>query len=265
MTRCLARIGAMVMILLLGAVLDGQGTSARAERILADLSDKVIRISSNFTGSRIVIFGMIERDASTIGRPDPYDVVVVVRGWDETIVSRRKDRVVGIWVNKTSRAFREAPNFYAMSSTRDLAEIATPKTLSELQLGTDYLLTTPMHTGHIFVPSLDSYRQAALRLMRQRGLYRDDVSSVSFLNDKMFRTQVAIPANVEVGRYEVTIYLLRGGALLHTISQPLNVAKAGFEQIMSSLARDYALVYGLICVAIAIFTGWFIGIVFRKN
>ena len=238
---------------------------ARAESLVADMSDRVIKISSNFTGSDIVIFGMIERDASTVSRGEPYDLVVVVRGWDETIVSRRKERVVGIWVNNERKLYPNAPNFYVLSSTRKLEDIANPSVLSKMQLGTDYLMLPPNQEISETLREPDPFRLAALRLKRQAGLYRDDLSSVTFLNDSLFRTTVDIPANVRVGRYDVTVHLFRGGALLSSVSQPLNIAKAGFEQMTFSLARNNSIIYGLLCVGMAMFMGWFAGVVFRRN
>ncbi len=241
------------------------GPSARAESIVADMSDRVIKISSNFTGSNIVVFGMIERDARTVSRGDPYDLVIVVRGENQTLVSRRKERVAGIWVNKKRRLFANAPNFYVMSSTRKLEDIAHPSTLTKMQLGTNYLLMPDGFNPQDKFATYDPFREAALRLKRAKGLYRDDLSSITFLNKAMFRSTVDIPANVEVGKYEVTVHLFRGGSLLHSSSQQLNVTKTGFEQLTYGLSRNHGVIYGILCVILAVFTGWFAGIVFRKN
>ena len=239
--------------------------SVRAETIVSDMSDRVIRITSNFTGSRIVVFGMIQRDANTISRGDPYDLVIVVRGWDQTLVSRRKERVAGVWVNTQKSAYSNAPNFYVMSSNRKLEDIADPALLTKLQIGSEFLLLPYDTPSQNRFASYDPFREAALRIKRQEGLYRDDLSSITFLNDALFRSTVDIPASVEVGRYDVTVYLFRGGALLHSQTQPLNVTKHGFEQLTFSLAQDHSLIYGLLCVVLAVFTGWFAGVVFRKN
>ncbi|SNY91911.1 conserved hypothetical protein [Cohaesibacter sp. ES.047] len=239
--------------------------SARAESLVADMSDRVIKISSNFTGSNIVVFGMIERDGATVARGEPYDLVVVVRGWNQTIVSRRKERVVGVWINNKRELYPNAPNFYVLSSTRKLEDIAHPEILAKMQLGTDYLLLPSGEGVASEEREPDPFRMAALRLKRNAGLYRDDLSSVAFLNDSLFRTTVDIPANVRVGRYDVTVHLFRGGALLSSVTQPLNIAKTGFEQLTFSLARNNSFIYGVLCVAMAMFMGWFAGVVFRRN
>ncbi len=249
----------------LGMALMGWDHKAKAETMVADLSDRAIKITSNFTGSRIVVFGMIERDGLTVSRAEPYDLVIVVRGQPEALVSRRKERVAGVWINKKSRTYRNAPNFYALSSNRKLADIAHPSVLAKLELGTDNLLMPKNQADGSTFKTHDPFREAALRLRRQEGLYRDDLSSIVFLNDSLFRSTVDIPANVAVGTYDVSLYLFRGGALLHSKTQPMTISKFGFEQITYSLAKDHGVVYGLLSVLIALFTGWFAGVVFRKN
>ena len=240
-------------------------SEARAERIVADMSDRVIKITSNFTGSNIVVFGMIERDAFTVSRGDPYDLIITVRGRDQTLVSRRKDRVAGIWINNERHFFQNAPNFFVVTSTRRLEDITSPDTLFNLQLGSNYLLMPPEYSPTREFPSYNPFREAALRLKREEGLYRDELSTITFLNDSMFRSTVDLPANVEVGKYEVTVHLFRGGALLHSASQPLNIAKSGFEQMAFGMSRNHSMIYGMICVVIALFMGWFAGVVFRRN
>lgn len=249
----------------LTATFFGLGQRALAETMVADLSDRAIKITSNFTGSRIVVFGMIERDGLTVSRAEPYDLVIVVRGQTETLVSRRKERVVGVWINKKKRTYHNAPNFYALASNRKLEDIAHPDVLAKLELGTNNLLMPEDQADGSTFKTHDPFRMAALRLRRQEGLYRDDLSSIVFLNDSLFRSTVDIPANVAVGTYDVSLYLFRGGALLHSKTQPMTISKSGFEQITYSLAKDHGIVYGILSVLIALFTGWFAGVVFRKN
>lgn len=265
------RYGALVsvsqsLLLAFALLLVTSPAPLRAESMLADLSDRAIRITSNFTGSRIVVFGMIQRDGLTVSRAEPYDLVIVVRGKDETLVSRKKERVAGIWINNKSHVYENAPNFYALASNRKLEDIAHQSVLTKLQLGTNTLLLPDTFKPGDPLPTYDTFREAALRLRREEGLYRDDFSTIVFLEDSdLFRATVDIPANVAVGTYDVSLYLFRGGSLLHSKTQPMTVSKFGFEQITYSLAINHGFVYGLLSVLIALATGWFAGVVFRKN
>jgi uncharacterized protein (TIGR02186 family) len=78
------------------------GTSAHAEKLTVALSTPEIQINSNFTGTNVTIFGVIERDAGTVARVAPYEVAALILGPPETVVARRKDRFLGIWINGAS-------------------------------------------------------------------------------------------------------------------------------------------------------------------
>ena len=47
-------------------------------------------------------------------------------------------------------------------------------------------------------------------------------------------------------------------------SDGFTVRKTGFESFVYVASRQYPLVYGLVCVALALFTGWLAGVVFRR-
>ena len=68
-----------------------------------------MEIKSNFTGTQVVVFGTIERDAQTIARSGVYDVVVTVAGPPTNLVTRRKKRTLGVWINRASEEIRRVP------------------------------------------------------------------------------------------------------------------------------------------------------------
>ena len=95
-------------------------------------------VTSNFTGDEVVLFGGIEQDANSRPRRGGYDIVVTVTGPRQTLVTFRKSRVLGIWVNTDSRIFENAPAYLAVLANRPLDAIASPETLQRLQLGLDH-------------------------------------------------------------------------------------------------------------------------------
>ena len=88
---------------------------------------------------------------------------------------------------------------------------------------------------------------------------------MSFISDAIFRTAVWIPANVPVGDYRVAAYLFSNGALLASTGDRITISKTGFEQNLSDFAHGRPLTYGLACVALALFTGWLGGVIFRRD
>ena len=83
----------------------GASGPAGAERLVVSLSNHRVAVTSNFVGEELVLFGTIEPDPATALLHPPYDLVVTVSGPRQTLRTRRKQRMAGIWVNVDSREF----------------------------------------------------------------------------------------------------------------------------------------------------------------
>ena len=112
---------------------------AAAERLFVSLSNHRVPVTSNFAGEDLVLFGSIEPGSGkTI--LSSYDLVVTVTGPRETYRTRRKARLLGIWVNVDSREFVRVPSYLAILSNRRFSQIANEETLRRLQVGLDNFL-----------------------------------------------------------------------------------------------------------------------------
>jgi uncharacterized protein (TIGR02186 family) len=239
---------------------------AAAERLVTALSTSRVLIASNFTGTDIVLFGSVERDAQTVARRGGYDIVVTVTGPRETIVTFRKQRVAGIWVNADSRTFVKVPNYLTVLANRTINDIADVNTLRRTQTGLARTLLPQEISGDI-ADSIrdDPFRQAFLRLMLDQHLYAEQQNGVTFLTPALFRAAIPIPDNAPTGSYDVDVKLFADGVLLARTQTALEVVKVGFEQFVANAARDHGILYGLATALMALLTGWFASVVFRKD
>ena len=240
--------------------------AAQAERLITTLSTSRVLIYSNFTGADVVLFGSVERDAQTVARRGGYDIVVTVTGPREDILTFRKERVFGIWVNADSRTFVKAPSYLTVLSNRTITDIADINTLRRTQTGLARILLPQEIAGDI-ADSIrdDPFRQAFLRLKIERNLYRETQNGVTFLTPALYRAAIPIPDNAPTGSYEVDVKLFADGAMLARTQTALEVVKVGFEQVVANAARDYGLLYGLATALMALLTGWLASVVFRKD
>jgi uncharacterized protein (TIGR02186 family) len=253
------------MLLALLAALAVPAT-ARAEKLTVALSTPGIQINSNFTGTNVTIFGVIERDAGTVARAAPYEVATIILGPPETVVARRKDRFLGIWVNGASETIVAAPTFYSLATSAGLAApVLSAPIFKHLQIGFENIAFTYAGRLETNDPDALEFRQAFLRLKGESNLFAENIGGVTFIGDSVFRTSVRIPANVPVGRYKALVYLFSGDALLAEAEDTITVSKIGFEQYMFEAAHSRATLYGLGCVALALFTGWLAGVIFRRD
>lgn len=239
---------------------------AAAERLVTTLSTSRVLIASNFTGAEVVLFGAVERDAQTVARRGGYDIVVTVTGPRETVVTFRKAHVFGIWVNAESRTFVKAPSYLAVLGNRIINEIADVSTLRRTQTGLARFLLPQEIAGDI-ADSIreDPFRQAFLRLKVDRGLYTEQQNGVTFLTPALFRASIPLPDNVPTGSYDIDVKLFVDGVLLNRTQTALEVVKVGFEQFIAAAAHEHGLLYGIATAMMALLTGWFASVVFRKD
>jgi uncharacterized protein (TIGR02186 family) len=229
---------------------------ARAEDLVSGVSQDIIQITSNYTGTNIVVFGAIEGPLAAQGR----DIVVVVRGPDEPMTVRRRDRVAGVWVNRDAARFEGLPAYYYLASTAPLSRIASHEALERYGIGLTALRPTQIGSHHDPEP----FRLAAIRYHKRVGLYTESPGSIDFLSETLFRTRVPVPAGVTRGQYNVEVYLFRDGQVVSAQSTPLFVDASGLERRLFNLAHDAPLSYGLACVLMAMLLGWISSVLFRR-
>jgi uncharacterized protein (TIGR02186 family) len=239
---------------------------AAAERLVVSLSNHRVAVTSNFVGEELVLFGTIEPDPVSSPLRPPYDLVVTVTGPRQTMRTRRKQRVLGIWVNTDSREFVRVPSYLAVLSNRPVNTIASQDTLRRLQIGLDNFLL-PQRIGPDLADTVrdDPFRRAFVRLESQQGLYRESGTAVTLLTPTVFRAAIPMPAAVPTGNYAIEVELFAGGSLVTRTNSALEVIKTGFEQYVADAARDYGVVYGMATALMALIIGWFASVVFARD
>ncbi len=240
--------------------------SANAERLVVSLSDHRVMVTSNFVGEELILFGGIEQDQASRTRRGGYDIVATVTGPPQTIVTFRKERWLGIWVNADSRVFEDVPAFLAVLSNRPLDQITGSETLRRLQLGLENVSLPQRASVQIAESgSDDPFRLAFIDLRKEHGLYSAAANGVTFLAATLFRASIALPAEVPVGSYQVDVRLFADGMQIAREQAPFEVYKSGFEQVVTTAAREHGVLYGLATAMMAVATGWFASVVFRRD
>ena len=252
------RVPFAVAVLLLSGLI--AVSKAGAEELVVALSTDHVQISSSFTGTGLAVFGAIESEPAD---PRPYEVVVVVRGPPETVVTRRKERIAGVWLNRTARDFLGTPSFYAVESSRPLGEIATDDVLATYGIGFPHIDFGERANGPTGEDA--AFRESFVRLKRGAGLFRHEDYGVTFPGSAAFLARIDLPANVPVGSYRVSVFLFQGGRMLTTNGADFQITKTGFEQFTFDLAHRYGYLYGLVVVLLALVTGWLAGLLFRRD
>jgi uncharacterized protein (TIGR02186 family) len=229
---------------------------ARANGLVADLSDHLIAITTAFVGTDVVLFGVAEGGG---------DIVVTVQGQRRDQAVRRKDRIAGIWVNDERVTFARAPSYFGIAASGALANIADEATRRRLELGVDMLHLEPLDADGDDEEQLGAFQAALVRNKQRLGLYSESPEPVDFLGSKLFRTTFAFPANVSPGNYRVQVFQFKDGQVIGAQQSILVISKVGLEAEVYDIAHEQAALYGLAAIMIAVAAGWLAGVAFRRS
>jgi len=259
------RAAGLFAVIMLALLADPARAQDKPEQLVTGISSEKIEITSNFTGADIVIFGTIENNRLPLDSTRKYDLAIVLQGPETPAVVRRKERTLGIWINRDARSYSREPSSYMVVSTRPLDKLTDAKTLKLRRIGIDNLSINPREEGTGSAAENQAFRDAFVRLKKTSKLYVESAGTVNFLSRSMFKAAIDIPSNIPVGYHFMTAYLFLDGQFLASQSLSLQIEKTGFERFAYRSAHQQPALYGLIAVVLAVLTGWAAGIIFRKN
>jgi len=236
---------------------------AQAERLVSMVSRDQVAITSSFSGETLTLFGNVEPDVGAANTviSGPYHVIITVTGPLQTLVARHSQPVLGVWMNTEQAVFRNFPSYYHVLASAPLTDITSPEELDALAITPDDQVaqTSPP-------PTLQGMRlgRELIRLMTEQGLVGVNPNGVVFRSGTLYAAQVTLPSNVPPGPYLVHTMLFKNGELIAQRSEGFSVRKIGFERFLGQAATEFPLLYGIVCVILALFTGWLGGVVFRR-
>ncbi|HEY4192263.1 MAG TPA: TIGR02186 family protein [Mesorhizobium sp.] len=252
---------------LLAALLAPQAAHAQLvhnEGIQIGLSTDNVAITAGFSGADLTIFGSLEDADPQIARQGRYDVIVVLEGPGQPVVVRRKDRVLGVWVNTQSETFENVPVSYSLASTRPLQDITEPNSYKQLSLGLGNIYMQPAETDSN-ATDIQDFTKALRQRKSASGLYSENVGGVQFLSQNLFRATVRLAPDVQVGTHRARAFLFKNGLFVKENSAQLEIRKSGFEQMVFRLAHNHSIFYGVFAISLAMLTGWLGRVIFRKD
>ena len=245
----------VLLALLAFAALTGQ----RDPILVPEVSQHEIRVRQGFTGTELLLYGAI-LDPQGRRAQTPYDIVVVLKGPTEPILVREKAKKLGVWVNAQSTAFRSAPSFFAVASSRPVREIVDDRTAAIYELGLDFLQLSP--GGAINPAEQERFTAGLVDLRRRLGLYREDGNGVTISDGVLYQARIAVPSNVITGRYTAETFAIAEGRVIASAVAEVEVQKQGFERFVAQQADQSSFLYGLFAVALSLVMGWLAGRVF---
>ena len=220
-----------------------------------DLSKHKIAIHSSFTGATVVLFGVFTKAQES-------DVIAVLRGPEQNLVVRKKQKTAGIWLNRSDAVFQNVPGYYATASSGPINKLLASETRLRNQIGLENVNLESVDTSEEYYAG--EYRKALVRHKIRQGLYFLEPAPVEFVQGGLFRLHFSFPSNVTPGTYTASVYEIGEGKILAEGVIELSIRKAGLEERIYQTAHDSPWLYGILAVVLALMAGWLASAVFRR-
>jgi uncharacterized protein (TIGR02186 family) len=234
---------------------------ANGEKLASTLSSQQVLITSSFDGTVLSLFGSIEGDTPEQPATGPYNVVIVIEGPRQDRVTRIKTSNFGIWSNTDSVNFAHFPSFYAIVSSGRLDNIIDPAVMNEYAiLPIDQARAAAQSTGL----RGERFGQELVRLMQEEGHFVTREDGIRFLSESAYAMNVTLPSDVANGPFSVHTFVFKNKQLVADRSEGFVVRKSGFENYVFVASKQQPLLYGIVCVLLALGTGWLAGVVFKR-
>lgn len=229
--------------------------------LVPDVSQRDVEIQYSFTGADLLLFGAIVYPDGR--RPKkPADIMVVLKGPDQSITMREKQKVAGIWVNADSARFRSAPSFYAIASSRPIGKVVDERTAAIYEMGVDKLQLSPSSLNDS--AELDRFQKGLIDLRQRAGLYVEQQGTVEITDGVLYRARLPLSARVIVGDYTAETFLVQDGRVVAAAVRDITIRKSGFERFMAVAAEEWPFFYGLVAMMLAVGMGWAAGAIAKR-
>lgn len=229
--------------------------------LVPDVSQREVEIQYSFTGADLLLFGAIVYPDGRQPKK-PADILVVLKGPDQSITMREKQKVAGIWINADTARFSSAPSFYAMASSRPIEQVVDQRTAAIYEMGVEKLQLSPSSLNDS--AELDRFQAGLIDLRERAGLYVERAGTVEITKGVLYRARLPLSARVIVGDYTAETFLVQDGRVVAAAVRDITIRKSGFEQFMAVAAEEWPFFYGLTAIALAVGMGWTAGAIARR-
>lgn len=225
-------------------------TGARAQAVLADVTSPLVAITTGFSGTDITVFGMLDEFNS--------DVIVVLRGPGHTLSLRRKERRFGLWLNGPEQRFTQVPGFYGLAASKPFTGLLSLEDLNQNRIGLAALQSslTPVRTADA-PRDVEADRAAVIAELTKRGLIVQKSEPIRLLGGRLFKVSFALPSNVPVGPFQVTVFAVKDRQVIGAMTTPLITSQIGIAADVHDWAYSLPWAYALASLGLAVLMGGF--------
>ncbi len=246
----------LVLFLLFAALPLTQISALADENITISVSPSPLLIGAQYNGADLTVTGTI---------PAGSDVVIRFTGEPEELHLREKGKAFNLlWMNVGTVTFDNVPKVMLIESSRPFEELGPEaKNLQLNNLHKTVEITKPASSKDI-----DPVHELLL-LKKEDSLYSEKIGEIVLGPDsgstRTFTAILKLPSALAPGEYQVEAAAFRNGKPIGNNKIKLEAKLDGFPLWLSQMAFNNSLLYGILAVVIAIFSGLVIGLIFQSK
>ncbi len=243
-------------IVLAGLAWQASGVQAAATDLVEAIRPETVTIDAAFNGTQVSVTGNVAADA---------DVMIRVVGKTEEYKLKQKGRALGVlWMNMGSVHIAKVPNLFLLYGPDGAGSAQTefPPQLGmeSIRQGAEIVAQDPDKKGLL---------EEFFKLKQKAGLYGTMNKAIQYgaANGatKPFTASLKLPSALPQGAFDIDVFAIRNGAVMTQTVRHIEVKEVGLPAWISELAFQHGAIYGTLSVLIAIFAGWFTGILFKSS
>ncbi|MGC8491457.1 MAG: TIGR02186 family protein [Syntrophobacteraceae bacterium] len=194
--------------------------------------------------------------------PAGSEAVVRFLGATSEIHLKQVGKVGGlVWMNLGSVTFKDAPAVCIVSSAVDFNHLEA----NNLRLTG---LKNSMRLDAQGDRNDDVFAEF-IKLKKKEGLYREMTGNITYAKaangQKTFRALIPLPSRLKPGTYTVDISAVQDGRIVAHAQKTLEAKLEGLPALMSAMAFNHSILYGVFASIIALLAGLGIGLVFQSK
>ena len=245
----------MTIRLLISLVLAALPVSASGPETLdVEVTPQEVGIGVFFSGRTVTVSG---------SAGSSLDVAVEVFGPAEEGRFHLKGRAGPLWMNLKEVHLGNAPLLYLLLTSDG---VVSEEDLTTMGIGLKHI----ENSVEVRPESLDKDMifDQYLQLKRSQGLYAERQGAVSYGSPdgerRSFRAEFLLPSSATPGTYEIVATGLDGNLSVCNTLLEFQVVEVGVIKAIRDFAFSYGLMYGIVCVVIALLVGGVMGMFFKR-
>jgi uncharacterized protein (TIGR02186 family) len=237
----------LILSLAAGASLTGPARAAD-DGLVSHLEADHVDVTSEYTGEDLLFFGSLARGG---------ELIIKVVSPEQVVALDRKIKVGPAWLDGERLLIQGMPGLLYLLSSRPIDELLSDSEQAR------YGLRLSDALNHAQASAADAggadWGEAFLRLKKRSGYYLEQGDAVNLEQGRLFYTRVPLPAASPLGRYELSVYLVRAGRVVAQQTQALDVREVRIEHWADRVAHEQAWLFGaglmLVCVSLGLLLG----------